>query len=573
MSLLSNVVTRPCKVFDGPISESIPSSSASFIHRQPRRSRRDSNVSFTYFTEPEDEGQEEGAERGDVAVEDGPERRHAPAETEDLDDLDYAEAMGPQHEEYDLEALVRPREGRMRRSSSTPLLGETPSKRSTSLNWVGETISQKIYLPSEDLTAVITGFETKRVGFILYVLICVATFGFGYLFMRWLPRYRVKLVGRPIPLGQAKWVVIENEWGQFSMHDVTDKEYDLPLYTVFKPPKKHTMESPTFDDHYDAALPRLRYLDYRYIRFYYHPFEDGFFVNADWKHLSWTNVKNLREGLDADARDQREQVFGPNAIDIEQKTVGQILLDEVLHPFYIFQVASLVLWSLDKYYYYAACIFIISVFSIGATVLETRSTMRRLREISHFECDIRVQRSGFWRGISSRELVPGDVFEISDPSLSQVPCDCLLLSGDCIVNESMLTGESVPVSKTLASNQTLDALDLTGPSVAPEVAKHFLFSGTKIIRARRPQNGTFDDEAAALAMVVRTGFNTTKGALVRSMLFPKPSGFAFYRDSFKYISVMAGIAVVGFIASLINFIERGLVWNKILYRALDLVTI
>lgn len=42
--------------------------------------------------------------------------------------------------------------------------------------------------------------------------------------------------------------------------------------------------------------------------------------------------------------------------------------------------------------------------------------------------------------MASRELVPGDVFEFSDPSLNQVPCDCVLLSGDCIVNESMLTG-------------------------------------------------------------------------------------------------------------------------------------
>ena len=90
--------------------------------------------------------------------------------------------------------------------------------------------------------------------------------------------------------------------------------------------------------------------------------------------------------------------------------------------------------------------------------------------------------------------------------------------------------------------------------MSSEVAKHFLFSGTKIIRARRPQVGQ-DDEAVALAIVARTGFNTTKGALVRSMLFPKPSGFKFYRDAFKYISVMAGIAGIGFLASFVNFIR------------------
>lgn len=48
--------------------------------------------------------------------------------------------------------------------------------------------------------------------------------------------------------------------------------------------------------------------------------------------------------------------------------------------------------------------------------------------------------NGLGRSVPSQELVPGDVFEFSDPSLNEVPCDCLLLSGDCIVNESMLTG-------------------------------------------------------------------------------------------------------------------------------------
>lgn len=44
------------------------------------------------------------------------------------------------------------------------------------------------------------------------------------------------------------------------------------------------------------------------------------------------------------------------------------------------------------------------------------------------------------RSVSSHNLAPGDVYEFSDPSLNQVTCDSILLSGDCIVNESMLTG-------------------------------------------------------------------------------------------------------------------------------------
>ncbi len=133
-------------------------------------------------------------------------------------------------------------------------------------------------------------------------------------------------------------------------------------------------------------------------------------------------------------------------------------------------------------------------------------------------------------------------------------------------------GESVPVSKLPAIDQTLREMNLSASSVSTETARHFLYCGTKIVRARRPQED-LDGDAVALALVVRTGFNTTKGALVRSMLFPKPSGFKFYRDSFRYISVMAGIALVGFTASFVNFIYLQMAWHLIIVRALDLITI
>jgi cation-transporting ATPase 13A2 len=130
----------------------------------------------------------------------------------------------------------------------------------------------------------------------------------------------------------------------------------------------------------------------------------------------------------------------------------------------------------------------------------------------------------------------------------------------------------VPVSKIPATDESLQSLNLAASSISPDLARHFLFCGTKIIRARRPQDDK-DEEAVGLAMVLRTGFNTTKGALVRSMLFPKPSGFKFYRDSFRYISVMGGVAMIGFIASFANFVRLKLAWHLIIVRALDLITI
>lgn len=123
-----------------------------------------------------------------------------------------------------------------------------------------------------------------------------------------------------------------------------------------------------------------------------------------------------------------------------------------------------------------------------STLIETKRTIERMREMSRFHCDIKVLIDGEWVMKDCSELVPGDIFDSSDPNLSVFPCDALLLSGDAIVNESMLTGESVPVSKIPAKDETLRALSRESKQGSSEIdsdlAKHYLFSGTKIIRVR-----------------------------------------------------------------------------------------
>jgi cation-transporting ATPase 13A3/4/5 len=577
----SNVEMAQDEIFSGPVSESIPTMSSSFYHR---RSRADSSTSFAFYEEDRDYDSEEYGEDAILDEQDDLERQSLNGENTFLEpELDH-DVEDDSLRDQDSVAERRPSRGRRKSSGfsrrsagsrgsvsiQSPLLRRQHSESSDVSGFgSGERITQKIYILTEDLTIVVAGFKTSLLGFAMYICFCVLTGGIGFLLFRWLPKWHTRLVGKATPLGQADWVVVENQWGEMVVQNLSKQPFDQPISSVFGLPRSKMHD---YDEYDDPIMDELRIMDYRYIRFCYHPAKDKFVLGNTWKDPTWTDVATVRMGIDSDEQEVRERIFGKNAIDIEQKTTAQLLVDEAFHPFYVFQIASLLLWSVDEYYYYAACIFIISVVSITTTLIETKQTMKRLRDIARFESDIRVLRSGFWRYVESSELVPGDIYEVTDPNLAQFPCDSLLLSGDCIVNESMLTGESVPVSKTPATDYSLEVLDLGSSTIHPDVAKHMLFSGTKIIRARRPQDDK-DDEAAALALVVRTGFNTTKGALVRSMLFPKPSGFKFYRDSFRYISVMAGIAGVGFVASFINFIRLGLEWHLIIVRALDLITI
>ena len=85
-----------------------------------------------------------------------------------------------------------------------------------------------------------------------------------------------------------------------------------------------------YDEDDDPVMMQLRFLDYRYIRFCYHPLKDKFVLSSNWKDPTWTDLKSIRVGLDSDERYRREQVFGINQIDIKQKSISQLLIDEVL---------------------------------------------------------------------------------------------------------------------------------------------------------------------------------------------------------------------------------------------------
>lgn len=78
----------------------------------------------------------------------------------------------------------------------------------------------------------------------------------------------------------------------------------------------------------------------------------------------------------------------------------------------------------------------------------------------------------------------------------------------------MLSGESTPLLKeSVALRDPNDELDLTGVDKL-----NVLYGGTKILQVTPPTSGGAPD-GGCLAVVVRTGFGTSQGKLVRTMIY------------------------------------------------------
>lgn len=258
----------------------------------------------------------------------------------------------------------------------------------------------------------------------------------------------------------------------------------------------------------------------------------------------------------------RRFVYGNNEIKIPVKSIPELLFLEVLNPFYVFQFCSFILWFLDDYYAYAIAILIMSVFGVSMSIIQTRRNLLNLQSTVHSSDVATIIRgnTGQLVTVPTEHLVPGDLLVV--PSHGCVMhCDAVLLTGTCIVNESMLTGESVPVTKTPLPNVASVPFD------HKEHSRHTLFCGTQVIQTR------YFDKEKVIAVVVRTGFLTTKGSLVQSILYPPPVDFKFEHDSYKFVKLLACLASVGFVYTVVTKYLRGVAVNHIILEALDLITV
>ncbi|PHJ25019.1 cation-transporting [Cystoisospora suis] len=202
----------------------------------------------------------------------------------------------------------------------------------------------------------------------------------------------------------------------------------------------------------------------------------------------------------------RRSLFGRSFIYVPVPSLFTVIMEEVLHPFYIFQILAVALWIWDSYIQYAVAIMVITATSTLVECTQTRRNLKRLRDLAAQKCVVVVQRSSWEKiedlsfssssgdsssdsclrvplngnvvkdvspsnacvkedlpgivpkkkrrrrriirreEVDSADLVVGDLIEISHGMT--LPCDAIVIRGTVVVTESCLTGESFPVLKT-----------------------------------------------------------------------------------------------------------------------------
>ncbi|XP_047486397.1 polyamine-transporting ATPase 13A3-like isoform X3 [Penaeus chinensis] len=410
-----------------------------------------------------------------------------------------------------------------------------------------------------------------------FYLVTLITLGIPFLIVYWKPEWGVYMKRRRCSLMEADMLIIKDMDGQIYVSSVDSEmvEAGFPSKYVISSHLPNGASNGVHNGASDSThltQPRhriIRYFIFQHIKYMWIPGKLSFerLYGCD-SNTTISSLLNDFRGYTVEEQMLRQQLYGRNGISVEVKSYFHLLVTEVLNPFYIFQIASIVLWSFDNYVLYATCIFLVSCLSVAVSLYETRKQSQSLHDMveasnANTATVLRstIEKTTVEVEINTTDLVPGDVLVIPGTGCLMA-CDAVLISGNAIVNESMLTGESVPVTKTPVTisegNETYSA---------EKHKRHTLFCGTAVIQTRYYGN------AQVLAVVVRTGFTTAKGELVRSILYPRPLDFKFYKDSMKFILFMFGIASVGMSYSIYIYIIHKETILKTVVRTLDIVTI
>jgi H+-transporting ATPase len=178
---------------------------------------------------------------------------------------------------------------------------------------------------------------------------------------------------------------------------------------------------------------------------------------------------DLPRGLTGDEARRRLQKFGPNAMPDTALHPLRMALEKFWAPVpWMLEAAIVLELVLGKYVEAAIIAGLLAFNAVLGLFQESRAQATLAALKSRLALNASVRRDGAWKIIPAVELVTGDVVKLSLGAV--VAADARLTAGEVLLDQSMLTGESVPIEAGAGVQTYAGALVRRGEAVAEVTA-------------------------------------------------------------------------------------------------------
>jgi H+-transporting ATPase len=182
-----------------------------------------------------------------------------------------------------------------------------------------------------------------------------------------------------------------------------------------------------------------------------------------------TAKDDLPSGLTSDEARRRLKKFGPNAMPDTALHPLRMALEKFWAPVPWMLEAAIVLELALGNHVEAAIIAGLLAFNAALGLFQesrAEATLAALK--SRLALNAAVRRDGAWKTVPAAELVPGDVVKLSLGAV--VAADVHLTGGEVLLDQSMLTGESVPIEAGIGVQTYAGALVRRGEAIGEVTA-------------------------------------------------------------------------------------------------------
>jgi H+-transporting ATPase len=178
---------------------------------------------------------------------------------------------------------------------------------------------------------------------------------------------------------------------------------------------------------------------------------------------------NSEAGLTSEEARRRLEQFGPNAVPDTALHPLRMALDKLWAPVPWMLEAAIVLQVVLGEYVEAAIIAALLVFNAVLGFFQEGQAQTTLAALkSRLALTATARRNGVWTNLPAAELVPGDVVKLSLGAV--VAADVRLIEGAIVLDQSMLTGESIPIEASASFQTYAGALVRRGEAIAEVTA-------------------------------------------------------------------------------------------------------